>query len=367
MIRTVMAKMKRTLTKETPKAVGEQVTVQGWVHARRDHGKLIFIDLRDRTGLLQVVFIPQVSSEAHAVASTLRPEDVVSIHGNVKARPPKLVNDKIASGTVELEAHDVTVLARAETLPFDMGGESLNLELPTLLDHRSLTLRHEKVKNIFIVQAAIAQAFREAATELHATEIFIPTISAGATEGGADVFSVDYYGHKAYMIQSPQLYKQIMVSVLERVFVITKAYRAEPSVTTRHLSEVTMMDIEMAYIQTFEELLDALEFVGRSMVEKVYKAHKDIFASFGVEKPLVPVHIPRLTMREAQAIVTKRTGRNLSKELDLNPEDEKEICAWAKEEHQSDFVTVTHFPTKKRAFYTYPDPDDQTYSLSYDL
>jgi len=357
----------RILAAQTPDHVDQEVVVQGWVHARRDHGKLTFIDLRDRTGLLQVVFNPRVSEKAHALASSFRPEFVVSITGKVNARPERLVNDKLVSGTVELEALDVEILAEAETLPFDMGGETLNLELPTLLDHRALTLRHESVKNIFKIQAAIAEEFRKAATELKATEIFIPTIAAGATEGGSEVFTVDYYGHKAYMTQSPQLYKQMMVSVLERVFVITKAYRAEPSVTTRHLSEVTMMDVEIAFIQSFEELMDALEFVGTSMVKNVFEKHGDIFESFGIKKPLIPTHIPRLKMREAQAIVKERTGRDLSHELDLNPEDEKEICAWAREKHQSDFVTITHYPTKKRAFYTYPDPADPVYSLSYDL
>lgn len=357
----------RILTQDTPDYIDKIITVQGWVHARRDHGKLIFVDLRDRTGLLQVVIIPQVSAKAHEIAGTLRPESVISIKGLIKARPAKLVNDKIASGTVEMEAREIEILAPAETLPFDMGGDTLNLELPTLLDHRSLTLRHERVKNIFKIQSAIADAFRKAAVELNATEIFIPTIAAGATEGGSEVFEVNYYGHKAYMTQSPQLYKQIMVSVLERVFVITKAYRAEPSVTTRHLSEVTMMDVEIAFIQSFEELLDALEFVGTSMVRSVSKQYADVLEQFGVEKAHIPVKIPRLKMREAQAIVTERTGRDLSKELDLNPEDEKEICNWAREMHNSDFVTVTHYPTKKRAFYTYADPQDPTYSLSYDL
>ena len=359
--------MKRILTSETPEHIDEEILVEGFVDARRDHGKLIFIDLRDRTGLLQVVFSPRASEEAHKVATELRPEFAISIKGTVKKRPDHMVNEKIASGTVELTALEVTILAKADPLPFDMGGETLNLELPTLLDYRSLTLRHESVRKIFTVQAAFAQEFRNAAKELDCTEIFIPTIAAGATEGGADVFKVDYYGHKAFMIQSPQLYKQMMVAVFERVFVITKAYRAEPSVTTRHLSEVTMIDIEMAFINSFEELLDAVEFVGSSMVKNVAEKNADILESFGVEKPLIPAHIPRLTLREAQEIVTARTGRNLSKELDMNPEDEKEICAWAKVEHGSDFVTITHYPTKKRAFYTYPDPKDPMYSLSYDL
>lgn len=357
----------RILAKDTVNEVDKEVKVQGWVHARRDHGRLIFIDLRDRSGLLQVVFNPKVSEEAHKVASQFRPEDVVEITGKINARPERLINPKIVSGTVELEATKAEIISQAETLPFDMGAETLHLELPTLLDHRSLTLRHSRVKNIFIIQAAIADEFRKSAEKLDCTEIFTPTIAAGATEGGADVFKIDYYGHEAFMIQSPQLYKQIMVSIFERVFVITKAYRAEPSVTTRHLSEVTMIDIEMAFVNNFEELLDAFEFVGSSIIKHVSEKYIGILEDFGVEKPLIPTKIPRLTLREAQKIIKDRTGRDLSKELDLNPEDEKEICAWAHEKHASDLVTITHYPTKKRAFYTYPDPEDPTYSLSYDL
>lgn len=359
--------MKRTLIKNTPQEVDKTISIAGWVHVRRDHGKLIFLDVRDRSGLLQVVVNPQVSQEAHEKAITLRPEYVVRIEGKINTRPEKLINPKITTGTVEMEATTIEVISEAQTLPFDMGGEGLNLELPTLLDHRSLTLKHEAVRNIFTIQASLASEFRKAAEALECIEIFVPTIAAGATEGGAEVFPIDYYGKKAFLTQSPQLYKQIMVGVFERVYTIAKAYRAEPSVTTRHLSEATQMDIEIGFIESFDELLDALEFVGTEMIRNVSSEYKAILQQFGVEEPLVSKKVPRLTLREAQKIITERTGRDLSKELDLNPEDEREICEWAKEEHKSDFVTITHFPTKKRAFYTHPDPDDPEYSLSYDL
>lgn len=359
--------MERTLIKETPQKAGETVTVSGWVEARRDHGKLLFLDIRDRSGLLQVVVNPQVSEDAHKAAQPISMHDAVRITGKVNKRPERMINPKIVSGTVELEATDLDVITKAATLPFDMGGETLNVELPVLLDHRSLTLKHESVRMIFTVQAALAEAFRNAAKKLDCTEIFVPTIAAGATEGGAEVFQVDYYGHKAFMTQSPQLYKQIMVGVFERVYTIAKAYRAEPSVTTRHLSEATQMDIEIGFIESFTELLDALEFVGTSMVSYIADHYPEILERFVIEPPLIPTRIPRLTLREAQKIVSERTGRDLSKELDLNPEDEREICEWAKEAHQSDFVTITHFPTKKRAFYTMPDPENPEYSLSYDL
>jgi nondiscriminating aspartyl-tRNA synthetase len=360
-------KDKRLLAGQIPDMVGKEILVQGWVQARRDHGKLIFLDLRDRTGLMQVVFNPKVSLEAYESASSFRPEDVVEIAGKVNERPERLINPKIVSGKVELEATKARVMARAEVLPFDMGQEHLNLELPTLLDFRSLTLRHARVKEIFEIQATIIEEFRAAAKSLGCLEVVVPTIAAGATEGGADVFQVDYFGHKAFLTQSPQLYKQIMVSVFERVFVITKAYRAEPSVTTRHLTEATQMDIEIAFIHNFDELLDALEFAGVSMVKGAAEKHADMLSALGIGKPLIPSKIPRLKMREAQQIIKERTGRDLSKEMDLNPEDEREICEWAKKIHGSDFVTITHFPTKKRAFYTMPDPNEPEYSLSYDL
>lgn len=356
--------MKRTLVLDTLNKVGEKVKISGSVHTVRSHGKIAFFDLYDRTGFLQV---GGFGKELAGQIASLNPQDVVTIEGSVKKRDERYINPDMATGTVEVELEKLTVIAPSAAMPFDMGGKELNVELPTLLDYRSLTLKHPKVQMIFTIQAALADEFRAAAKALNCTEIFVPTIAAGATEGGSEVFMVDYYDHKAFMTQSPQLYKQIMVGVLERVFTIAKAYRAEPSVTTRHLAEATQMDIEIGFIENFEELLDAVEFVGSSMIKNVSEKYPEILQTYGVEPPLVPDAIPRLTLREAQEIVTKRTGRDLSKEPDLNPEDEKEICLWAKEEKGSDFVTITHFPTKKRAFYTMPDPKDPEYSLSYDL
>lgn len=356
--------MARTLIIDTLENVGKTVTVDGWIQTVRKHGKIAFFDVYDRSGLLQVVATePQVLEQVNK----LEQRAAVKVTGVVKERGEKYVNPDIPTGKVELEAQSVEILSLPQTLPFDMGGKVLDLELPTLLDYRSLTLKHETQRDIFTIQASIADEFRKAATSLGCTEVFVPTIAAGASEGGADVFTVDYYGNKAYMTQSPQLYKQMMVGVFERVYTIAHAYRAEPSVTTRHLSEVTMMDIEIAFIESFEELLDAFEFVGTEVVKHVATKHGDILKELGIEIPLVPTKVPRLTLREAQEIIKERTGRDLSKELDLNPEDEKEICLWARQEHKSDFVTITHYPTKKRAFYTYPDPKNPEYSLSYDL
>lgn len=350
--------MERTLITDTVKKIGEKIKIFGMVHVVRAHGKIAFADITDRTGVLQVVGGEDLAA--------LRPQDAVEIEGTVNLRPPKMVNDKIETGKVELSVEKVTVLAASSEMPFDMGAETLNLELPTLLDFRALSLRHPKVKEIFKVQAAVLEGFRQAAKKLGCTEISVPTISASSTEGGAEVFMVDYYGHKAFMTQSPQLYKQMMVPPLERVFTIAKAYRAEPSVTTRHLSEATQMDCEIGFVN-FEELLDAIEFVGTKTLKFVEETCQKELGDYGVPKLKIPDRIPRLTMREAQKIILDRTGIDHTKEKDLDPEDEKEICKWALEEKGSDLVTITHYPTKKRAFYTKPDPVDPEFSLSYDL
>lgn len=352
--------MQRILVAETINKIGKEVLLRGWVTVKRDHGKISFIDLRDRSGSVQIVASGQDLSQIKA-------ECAVEIVGLVKARPDNLVNLKLATGNVEIELKEIKLLASSQELPFDMGKEDLDLELPTLLDWRPLTLKHQKQQAIFKLQESVAEGFRQASQKLGCMEVFTPTIAASSTEGGAEVFKVNYYDHEAFLIQSPQLYKQIAVGAFERVYLFSHAYRAEPSVTTRHLSEVVQMDVEIAFIDGFDELLDALESVGVGMIVYAANSHPEILEMYGIEKPLIPTKVPRLKLRAAQEIVSKRTGRDLSKEMDLNPEDEKEICAWAKEEHNSDFVTITHFPTQKRAFYTMPDKNDPEHSLSYDL
>jgi len=191
--------MTRTLITDTVSRVGETVLVKGWVNTRRDHGQIVFIDLRDRTGLLQIVTRPELAEGLHA-------EDVIYVVGTVAKRPEKLINPKLPTGTVEVQAEKVELISKSAELPFDMGSPTLNLELPTLLDHRSLTLRHPKVQTIFQVQASLVENFRQAAKGIGCIEIFPPTISTSATEGGADVLPVDYFGHSAFLVQSPQLY-----------------------------------------------------------------------------------------------------------------------------------------------------------------
>lgn len=350
--------MDRTLILDCNNKIGETVKVCGWVQVRRDHGKIVFLDVLDRSGVIQAVAIGEVAGDLH-------PQDVVCVEGKVVERPEKLVNLSLETGKIELQAEKIEVFSKAEELPFDMGGKELDLQLPTLLDFRSLTLRHPKVRDIFKVQGALLEGFRQTAKELDCTEIVVPTIAAASTEGGAEVFRVDYYGYKGFLTQSPQLYKQMLVPVFERVFTVAKAYRAEPSVTTRHLSESTQMDCEFGFVE-FNELLDYLERVGVGMLKFATKSCQEILQVLKVEPPKFGT-IPRLTLKEAQEIIFKEFGRDNRGEKDMAPADEVDICKWAKEKHESDLVTITHFPTKKRAFYTKPDPENPEFSLSYDL
>lgn len=359
--------MTRTLSIEALDKVGEEVKVAGWVRTRRDHGKLIFLDIRDRSGIVQVVVNPKVSVQAHKAAQELKPEFVIEIIGKVNKRQPGAVNKNLPTGEVEVEAKEIKILAKAESLPFDMGDEGLNLELPTLLDHRALTLRHPKIASIFKVQETIVQSFRQTLREEGFTEIFVPTLVPVATEGGAEVFPVDYFDHRAYLAQSPQLYKQIMVGVFERVFTLAHAYRAEPSVTTRHLCEYVSLDAEFGFINSWEELMNMTEKVIVSIIKKVRVENEKELKLFKVVLPQIKKPIPRIKLKEAQEIIFQRGGQDHRTEPDLDPSDEKEICKWAEEEYGAPFVFITHYPTKKRPFYTMPDIKDPEYSLSFDL
>lgn len=358
--------MNRTLAKETLQKIGEEVLVKGWVYVRRDHGKILFIDIIDRSSVLQAVFpLADLSLDQEELAKNLRPQDAISITGTVQKRSERSVNPNLETGTVEVLVKSLEVYSKSEPLPFDMSAPQLNVELPTLLDYRTLTLRYPKVKDIFEVQAAIVEGFRMAAQKHRCVEVVVPTVSASSTEGGAEVFKVNYYDRTAFMTQSPQLYKQMMVPVFERVWTIAHAYRAEPSVTTRHLSETTQMDCELGFM-VFEELMDTYEDIAVEMVKHAQEKCRHVFES--QDLPLAALaKIPRLTLREAQEIIFQEFKRDARKEKDLSPQDEVDICKWAKEKYGSDFVTITHYPTAKRAFYTMPDPKNPEFSLSFDL
>lgn len=338
--------------------IGEKVRLQGWATTIRDHGKITFIDLRDRSGVIQCVGenLDRVS-----------PESVIEIIGIVAKRPEKLINSKIITGKVEIQIESLKVLSPAAELPFDMGTEDLNLDLPTLLDHRALTLRHKKQQAIFKVQAVVVDAFRRVLIENDFLEFQAPSIISSVPEGGAEVFKVKYYDNEAYLSQSPQLYKSLLVGIFERVFSVNQIFRAEPSVTTRHLSEVTSLDAEFGFIDSWRDVMEMEELVVRHIFSEVEKKCKDELDLFGATLPKLSDKIPDLKLREAQEVIFKRTGRDCRAEKDLAPEDEREICKWAAETKGSDLVFISHFPTKKKPFYVKPDPENPEYGFSVDL
>lgn len=359
-ISVIIIPMERTLIRDTISKIGETVTLKGWVNTKRDHSKIVFIDLRDRTGVIQIVGTGEM-------LSALKPEDVVSLEGLVKARPEKMINPDLATGTVEIEALNLTVLSHSAELPIDMSKETLEVELPTLLDYRSLSFRHPKIQAIFKIQAVVIDAFRRALIEKDFLEFQAPSIINAVPEGGSEVFKVKYFDHEAYLSQSPQLYKSLLTTAFERVFSVNHIFRAEPSATTRHLTEVVSLDAEFNFIESVDEVLDMEESVVRYIFKEVNERCSQELALFNATIPLMSEKFPIIKLRDAQEIIFKRTGRDCRAEKDLAPDDEREICAWAKEEKGSDLVFVSHFLTKKKPFYCYPDPVDPEYALSVDL
>lgn len=362
-----MDKLKRVFSSKAHELVDKEIMLQGWVRIRRDHGKLIFLDLRDKDGIIQIVVNPSVSKEAYEAAQGIKPEYAITVIGKVNRRPGGSANKALESGDVEVEAIKITVEAEAQILPFDMGGEELNLELPTLLDHRALSLRHPKIQAIFKVQAVIIDSFREFLKKEGFMEFQAPSIVPAVAEGGAQVFEVDYFGHKTYLSQSPQLYKQIVMSAFERVFSVNKIFRAEPSVTTRHLTEIVSLDAEMAFINSWEDVKDMADKVVRFILERLEKECKKELELYKVTLPQMIEITPFLSLRQAQEKIFIHSGRDVRNEKDLNPEDEREICAIVKKETGSDFVFIYGYPTKNKPFYVYPDPKDPEHNQGMDL
>lgn len=355
----------RTITIQTLDKIGAPVILSGWVERVRSHGKIAFFDLRDRGGILQIV---AATPETVLSIENLSIQSVVELEGIVKERGERYINPNIPLGKVEIElTSPVEILAKAKDMPFDMGGQELNLQLPTLLDFRALTLRHQQIAPIFKVQEVVIDTFRKSLKAKDFTEFQSPVIIPQTAEGGSEVFEVKYFDHKAYLAQSPQFYKQILVGVYERVFTVNKTLRAEPSVTTRHLTEVTTLDAEFGFINSWEDLMDMAEYVITTILDTVEKESKSTLELYKTTIPKVGSKIPRIKLREAQEIIKQRTGRDVIHEPDLSPEDEKEICKWAEEEKDSELVFVTHYPVSKRPFYTYEDPEDKGYTLSFDL
>lgn len=356
--------MKRTLIADAPKMVGKKVKLSGWVDTRRDHGKLIFMDLRDRSGQVQVVVIPDKEG-AHGAAKNLRNEYVVEIEGLVKERPGGSDNEKIDTGGIEIEAEKINILSETkEELPIDISEDEMDLNLETLLNNRSLSLRNKKTSAIFKIYAEILRSYAEALRKTGFLEIKSPKILNAATEGGANFFKIKYFDRDAFLAQSPQFYKQAGVSAFERVFEIGSAFRAEPHFTTRHVNEYISLDAEMGFIDGFEDVMSQLEKTLAFVFKEVGKNCQNELSIYGAEVPEIKT-IPRIKLTEALDILEKEFSKKMDK-VDIDPEGERLICQWAKKKYGSDFIFLTHYPTNIRPFYAMPSKDPQ-YTESFDL
>ena len=351
-----MPTMERILIGDLSRHAGKDVSISGWVDVRRDQGKMVFFDFRDRSGTVQGVVLP--GSAAMDAAKEVRNEFVVRVTGTVNKRPEKNVQADKVNGDIELEVKGIEVLSAAQELPFD---KDTGLNIETRFDYRPYTLRSERDRDIFAVQATIVNAYRESLRRQGFTEFMAPALVGGDAEGGSAVFKVQYFNdHTAYLATSPQLYKQMMVGVYERAFTIAKIFRAEKSATTRHLSELTQMDFEMGFINDEHDVLAVLEKVVRDTVEEVIARHTDVLTRLNVASAALPKNsFPTLTLSQVF------TTLGLPEADDLDPEHERAICEWALKEHGSDFVFVTRFPTAARAFYTMSE--DAKYSRGFDL
>ncbi|HUD02562.1 MAG TPA: aspartate--tRNA(Asn) ligase [Candidatus Paceibacterota bacterium] len=357
--------MERTLIKDLGGKVGQEVTISGWISVRRDQGKMVFFDFRDRSGFVQGVVLP--ASGAIEVAKELRSEYVVKVGGKVNQRPEKNRNDKVQNGDIELEVLSIEILAKAEPLPFDMSLDGYNLDLTTELDHRALTLRHPRLQAIFKIQATIIDSFREFMKSQDFFEFQAPAIVPATAEGGAEVFKVEYFDKKAYLSQSPQLYKQIVMTAFERVFSVNKVFRAEPSATTRHITEFVSLDAEMAFIDSWRDVKDMSEETVRYILGVVQQKHGKELELLGATLPVMLEKTPTLSLTEAQEKIEAKTGRKVVGEKDLSSQDEQDICDILKEETGSDFVYVYGYPTRQKPFYVYPNPEHPEFNEGVDL
>ena len=338
--------MQRILSSHLAAHPHEIVTIAGWIHRRRLLKSVAFLIVRDAEGLSQVVVAEPAT---RAQLERLTDESVVEVVATVS-------RNEQAPGGVELIDPSIRVLAAVDVpLPLELHRPVLTASLPTQLDHAALALRHPGRRQALKVAAAAAAGFRTALTEQRFVEIHTPKIVASATESGANVFRLDYFGRPGYLAQSPQLYKQLMVGVFERVFEVGPVFRAEPSDTARHLAQYTSLDAEMGFVTDHRDVMAALTRTLGVMMATVA-------ARAGVATPEVPAEIPAVPFTEALRIAGAPAG-----EPDLAPAHERTLSEWALREHDSEFLYVTGYPMRKRPFYTHPDPADPTWSNGFDL
>ncbi|MBM4430303.1 MAG: aspartate--tRNA(Asn) ligase [Chloroflexi bacterium] len=350
--------MHRIRTDQVSAHLGERVKMAGWMHNLRLMGKLGFLILRDGAGVFQAVVDDPAELEK---LKGLQFESVLEIEGVVTPEP------RAVAGA---ELHDcrLTVLSPVvEPLPFEINKKELKPGLGVFLDHAPLGLRHPQKRALFRISAEIMAGFREYLNQQGFVEVQTPKIVGSATESGANVFRIDYFGRPAYLAQSPQFYKQMMVGVFERVFEVGPVFRAEKHATTRHTNEYVSLDIEMGFVQDHRDVMAMLTGVMRHMCERVARARAQEVELLKMKVPTVGETIPSLRMPDAQQLIFERYGEDCRGEPDLAPQHEVWLCQYAEQELGSEFLFITHYPTSKRPFYTMPDDQDPALTKGFDL
>ncbi|MGZ6004885.1 MAG: aspartate--tRNA(Asn) ligase [Candidatus Saccharimonadales bacterium] len=352
--------MQRILSADVQAHAGKSVYVEGWLHKKRLMGGLTFILVRDRRGVVQVVVKDKDEVEK---LRGMQVGTVLSVSGTAKAEPR-------APGGAEIHNPKLTVMVPVTEEPpieVDKPISHKSDNLDTLFEYRALNIRNLQEQKIFKIRASLLRYLRDYLTRNEFIEIQTPKLLAGAAEGGAEVFKLDYFGQEATLAQSPQLYKQMMVGAFERVFEIAPAFRAEPSATTRHMSEVMMLDIEMGFVNSHDEVLDMVGDMTIHALREAYKHHADDLKSLGAPELVLADKVPKLTVAEIHAKYSKATGNDTTNEKDLIPDEEKWICDYAKKNLGSELVYATYFPVEAMKFYHQVNPEDKSTVMWGDL
>lgn len=352
--------MHRTLAAEITQHIGKRVRLVGWLHHVRELGTISFVIVRDRTGLAQAV----TDAPARFGLDRLKRESIVAVTGTVKPEPQ-------ARRGAELILESIDVISEpVAALPFEVNRskKKLNLKIDTILDHRAFGLRNPEFGWVFRVQAEIVRTFREYLRSQGFLEVHTSKIVAAGTEGGTSLFRLKYFEQDAYLAQSPQFYKQMLVGAgFERVCEVGFVYRAEDHATSRHINEYLSLDFEMGFIDSYRDVTAMEAGFLRQLMQNLNDNCAEELELFGASLPEVPAEIPDIPLKEALAILAKDFGRDTSGIEDLDPEGERQICEYARKNLGSEFVLVSHYPASARPFYTMPDPTDPAYTLGFDL
>ena len=336
---------------------GETVRVNGAVHAIRDMGEVAFVILRKREGLLQCVY---EEGKTNFDLKDLKEGATVEVKGVVSKE------DRAPNG-IEIRLSEIQVLSEpVEPMPLAISKWKLNTSLEANLNYRAISLRNVRERAKFRIQEGIVRGFRDFLYKEGFTEIHTPKLGAKSAEGGANLFKLEYFHRPAILQQSPQFYKQMMVGVFDRVFETAPVFRAEKHNTKRHLNEYTSLDFEMGYIDGYEDIMAMETGFLQYTMELLSKEYAKELKMLNITLPNVD-KIPAVRFDEAKQKVSEKYGRKIRNPYDLEPEEEALIGKYYKEECGADFVFITHYPSKKRPFYAMDDPEDATYTLSFDL